>query len=106
MTAITVAAEQMHARRERRAHPASALMLLFIAAQCLSSGLLLLPGSQQYRFAIRSTPYVSSLLLLLYFFAKRRSGPLPPGAVLIGLALALLVFNLAHADSHPTAGLA
>ncbi len=78
---------------------------LFIPLLFLLNGLLLFPGTQPFRFAIRATPYLASLASLALF---RRNGrmPLAPGGFAMQLVLVLLVLNLFHPQTQIRAGLA
>lgn len=106
MSAATISAEPRNPRRAVRPARETAAMVFFVAAQFLLPGLLMIPGSQKYRFVIRAIPYASSLLLLAYFAGKRRRVRLPPGGIFIGIALAILAINLPRPDSPSMAGIA
>jgi hypothetical protein len=75
----------------------------FVLILFLLNGLLLLPGTQPFRFAIRGAPYAASLGALAL---SRKRSPLPPGALAILLALILLALNLLHPRTQFAAGLA
>lgn len=77
----------------------------FIPILFLLNGLLLLPGTQSLRFAIRAAPYVASLASLALFRKKTRL-PFPPGALPMALALVLLALNLLHPETQLAAGIA
>lgn len=104
MGAASTSARPAAGRSATRHAPDNVLMLLFLAAQFLSSGLLFIPGAQRYRFAIRAIPYVASLLMLLYYAAKPRLARRPPSLPFIGAALLLLLINLPRTDSQLVAG--
>jgi hypothetical protein len=80
---------------------------IFVLVQLLSSGLLLLPGSQSARFAIRALPYVLSIAMLLLV---RRTGVRAIRLHASGLWLlagdVVLVLSLLHPDTPLIAGLA
>jgi hypothetical protein len=76
----------------------------FVLLLFLLNGLLLLPGTQPFRFAIRAAPYAASLASL--FLAGRKRLPFPPGALAVTLALVLLALNLLHPRTQFAAGLA
>jgi hypothetical protein len=77
----------------------------FIVILFLLNGLLLLPGAQPLRFAIRALPYAASLGSLV-FIGRRKRSPFPPGAFAILLALVLLTLNLLHPQTELMAGIA
>jgi hypothetical protein len=78
----------------------------FILIQYLSEGLLLLPGTQSFRFAIRALPYVASLSLLIWYGRQRPSWKEFPGTYWLLLVIALLVVEMLHPDTDPIAGFA
>lgn len=83
------------------------LVEIFILAQFLWGALLFIPGIQSYRAVIRALPYVSSVVLVLPYFTKKVVGLKHPGSSsFLVAALALLVVNLLHPTTQPTAGLA
>ncbi len=75
----------------------------FLPVLFLLNGLLLLPGTQPLRFAIRAAPFLASLAALAFF---RRRTPLPPGGFVLQLSLALLLLNLFHPQTQLKSGLA
>lgn len=93
----------------------------FVAVQLLSSGLLLVPGTQPLRFAIRAFPYLLSLAL--WFWRDRHASlaswpsarrgataagtrPLPVAARWMTGALVVLALEMAHPETPLIAGAA
>src|ERR1044072_1085020 len=81
---------------------------LFIAVQYCSTAVLLIPGTQPIRIFVRALPYALSLamLYLIGHADKRERQRLPPGGMLLTLALVLLVLNLLHPSTDLSAGVA
>ena len=80
---------------------------IFVLIQNLSTVLLFLPDSQQYRFAVRGLPYVSSLGLALFHYSRSKGRlPLPPGSGWLMAALVLLALSLFHPSTVFPAGIA
>src|SRR5258708_10519732 len=80
---------------------------VFVLIQSLSTALLFLPDSQQYRFIIRALPYGSSLALALYYYNKSKGRVmLLPGGGWLAAALVLLGLNLLHPATVVPTGLA
>ena len=77
----------------------------FIPILFLLNGLLLLPGVQPLRFAIRATPYLASLASLA-LIRKNPRAPFIPGGLAMQLVLVLLVLNLFHPATQIKAGIA
>ena len=77
----------------------------FIVVLFVSSGLLLIPGTQPLRLAIRAMPYLMSLAMLL-FYPRPKGTKLPPGGLLLVLVLLLLIVQLFHPNTAPLAGAA
>ena len=96
----------------------------FVAVQYLSSGLIMLPGTQPFRFLIRAMPYAASLALLILGLvqtAPRRrkqreraetpTEPLtettpPPAKKWVGAILLWLLASQLHPDTYFASGLA
>ena len=76
----------------------------FIPILFLLNGLLLFPGTQPLRFAVRAIPYAASLASWIWICSRRRL-PLPPGGFLMQLALLLLVLNLFHPETQLKSGI-
>lgn len=86
--------------------PPRGLLECFIIIQFLWGVLLFIPGAQSFRPYIRALPYVSSLALFAFYYGARKHFR-PTGLTkLVGLALLLLVLNLAHPQTQFLAGLA
>ena len=80
---------------------------IFILIQNLSTALLFLPESQQYRFIVRALPYGSSLALALLHYNRTRGRVLlPPGGGWLAVALLVLGLNLLHPNTVFPAGIA
>ena len=80
---------------------------VFILIQNLSTVLLFLPDSQQFRFVIRALPYGSSLALALLHYNRTRGRILlPPGGGWLAAGLLLLGLNLLHPNTVFPAGIA
>ena len=77
----------------------------FVLVLFLLNGLLLLPGMQSFRFAIRSAPYVASLAAFLW---RKRGQKLPaaPGAIAMQVVLMVLALSLLHPRTQAVAGVA
>jgi hypothetical protein len=80
---------------------------LFVAVQYCSTAVLLIPGTQPIRIYVRALPYALSLAML-YLIGNAYGGRkrLPPGGMLLTLALALLAINLLHPSTDLSAGVA
>lgn len=80
---------------------------LFIAVQYCSTAVLLIPGTQPIRIFVRAFPYVMSLGML-YLIRNTYKGRqrLPPGGMLLTLALVILAVNLLHPSTDLSAGVA
>lgn len=76
---------------------------IFIVVLFLLNGVLLLPGTQPFRFAVRAAPFALSLLALC---RPRRAFSFPPGSFLLRLALILLVLGLFHPRAQPASAVA
>lgn len=80
---------------------------LFVAVQYCSTAVLLLPGTQPIRLFVRAFPYVLSLAMLYVIGnTHRKRRMLPPGGILLTLALILLAINLLHPSTDLPAGVA
>ena len=80
---------------------------VFILIQNLSTALLFLPDSQQFRFLIRALPFGSSLALALLHYNRTRGRILlPPGGGFLAMALLLLGLNLLNPNTVVPAGIA
>jgi hypothetical protein len=80
---------------------------VFILVQNLSTALLFIPDSQQFRFLIRALPYGSSLALALLHYNRTRGRIwLPPGGGFLAMALLLLGLSLLHPNTVVPAGIA
>lgn len=77
----------------------------FIVVLFISSGLLLVPGTQPLRIVIRAAPYLMSLGMLL-LYPRPRDERLPPGGMLLVLAMLLLAVEMFHPNTAYPAGLA
>jgi len=78
---------------------------IFVAVLFLLNGVLLFPGTQWLRFAIRAAPYVGSVGAFL--LVKRPfAAPAAPGAFAMVVVLALLLANMLHPQTQPGAGIA
>jgi hypothetical protein len=86
--------------------PPRGLMECFIIVQLLWGVLLFIPGAQTFRPYIRALPYVSSLALFAFYYGGRKHFRPTGMTKLIGLAMLLLVLNLAHPRTQLMAGLA
>jgi hypothetical protein len=80
---------------------------VFIAVQYCSSALLLIPGTQPMRIVVRTLPYIFSLAML-YLIRNTHKGTqkMPPGGMLLILALVILGINLLHPYTDLSAGTA
>lgn len=80
---------------------------LFVAVQYCSTAVLLIPGTQPIRIFVRAFPYVLSLAML-YLIGNTYAGRqrMPPGGMLLTLALVLLAINLLHPSTDLSAGVA
>ncbi|HEX7313449.1 MAG TPA: hypothetical protein VF297_05985 [Pyrinomonadaceae bacterium] len=80
---------------------------LFIAVQYCSTAVLLIPGTQPIRIFVRAFPYVMSLMML-YLISNTSKGRrrMPPGGMLLTLALVILAVNLLHPSTDLSAGVA
>jgi hypothetical protein len=78
---------------------------IFVAILFLLNGVLLFPGTQPVRFVIRAAPYLASLAALA-LVRRPFAAPAAPGAFMMVLVLALLMANMFHTRTQPTAGVA
>ena len=80
---------------------------LFIAVQYCSTAVLLIPGTQPIRIFVRALPYMLSLSML-YLIGNAYKGrrKMPPGGLLLTLALVILAVNLLHPSTDLSAGVA
>src|SRR4051812_46612632 len=86
--------------------PPKGLIESFLVIQFLWGVLLFIPGAQTFRPYIRALPYVSSLALFAFYYGGRKHFRPSAMTKLVGLALLLLAFNLAHPQTLLLAGIA